>query len=157
MNELDGIQDQTVGSMDGAAWHGPALTEMLSSMDVQTAAACPIPNAHTICEIVLPASASAELVLSRLRGEARTLSPKEDWPAPPPAADQDAWEADVRRLDEVHRELIEELSKVDEAGLDAPIVSGFSSVYVTLHGLVQHNVYHAGQMALIVKAMQIPQ
>ena len=154
MNELQRIQDQVARSLDGEAWHGPALMEVLSGVDARAAMARPIPNAHTIWEIVLHVSASTELVLSRLRGEARTLSPEEDWPAPPAVANQDAWEADVRCLAEVHRELIEALSVLDASRLDAPIVPSFSSVYVfALHGLVQHNVYHAGQIALIVKAV----
>ena len=127
--------------------------QVLAGVDAQAATARPIPNAHTIWEILLHLSASAELVLSRLRGEARTLSPEQDWPAPPPAGDVDAWEADVRRLAEVHRELIAELSTLEGSRLDAPIVPGFSSVYVTLHGLVQHNLYHAGQIALLKKGV----
>jgi uncharacterized damage-inducible protein DinB len=153
VNELQRIRDQIIRSLDGEAWHGPALTEVLAGVDARAAMARPIPNAHTIWEILLHLSASAELVLSRLRGEARTLSPEEDWPVPLPAGDVDDWEADVRRVAQVHRELIEELSTLDESRLDAPIVPGFSSAYVTLHGLVQHNVYHAGQIALIKKAL----
>ncbi len=67
MNELQRIQDQIVRSLDGAAWHGTALTEVLSGVDVQAATARPIPDAHTIWELLLHVSASAELVLSRLR------------------------------------------------------------------------------------------
>ena len=153
VNELQRIQDQIARSLNGEAWHGPALMEVLSGVDARAATVRPIPNAHTIWEIVRHVSASVELVLARLKGEARTLSPEEDWPAPPAIVDQDAWEADIRRLAEFHHELIEALSALDASGLDAPIVPGFSSVYVTLHGLVQHNVYHAGQVALIRKAI----
>ena len=41
---------------------------------------------------------------------------------------------------------------IPESSLDAPVVPGFSSLYVTLHGLVQHNLYHAGQIAILRKA-----
>jgi hypothetical protein len=110
-----------------------------SGLDERAANARPIPNAHTIWEIVLHVSASADLVLARLKGEARTLSPEEDWPVPPATGDANAWQASVHRLAEIHSELIEELAQVDETGLNAPIVPGFSSVYVfALHGLVQH-------------------
>jgi uncharacterized damage-inducible protein DinB len=153
MNELQRIQDQIARSLDGEAWHGSALMEVLSGVDAHAAMARPIPGAHTIWEILLHVSASVELVLSRLRGEARTLSPEEDWPAPPAVADQNAWKAHVRRLVEVHREMIEALSALDASRLDVPILPGFSSIYVTLHGLVQHNVYHTSQIALIMKAM----
>jgi uncharacterized damage-inducible protein DinB len=130
---------------------------VLVGVDAQAAMVRPVSNAHSIWEIVLHVSASVELVLSRLRGEASVLSPEEDWPLPQRCsytaiADQHAWEADVCRLTEVHGELIEELATVDTSRLDAPIVPGFSSIYVTLHGLVQHNVYHAGQIALLKKA-----
>jgi hypothetical protein len=37
--------------------------------------------------------------------------------------------------------------------LDAPILPGFSSRYVSLHGAVQHNLYHAGQIALLRRAL----
>ena len=77
MNELQRIQDQIARSLNGEAWHGPALMEGLSGVDARAAMARPIPNAHTIWEIVRHVSASADLVLARLRGEARTLSPEE--------------------------------------------------------------------------------
>jgi hypothetical protein len=36
--------------------------------------------------------------------------------------------------------------------LDEPIIAGMSSIYVTLHGVVQHHLYHAGQIAMLKKA-----
>lgn len=163
MNELERIQDQIVRSLDGGAWHGPALMEVLSGLDARTAAARPIADTHTIWEILRHVSATAKEVLARLRGETRVLSPEQDWPAPPPAGGADArderfassWEVDIRHLDQVHRELIEELAALDESRLDTPILPGYSTIYVTLHGLVQHNLYHAGQMAILKKAAKI--
>ena len=130
MNELERIRDQIVRCLEEKAWHGPALLELLSGVEADVAKARPLPRAHTIWEIVLHLTATAELVLSRLRGEARTLSPEEDWPAPSPGGDPGAWEADRRRLDEVHRELIAALaawaSKL-ESRLNAPILPLYES------------------------------
>jgi uncharacterized damage-inducible protein DinB len=153
MNELARIRDQITRSLEGEAWHGPPLVEVLSGLDADSASARPIPNAHTSWEILLHMVAWVDATLSRLRGEARTLSPEEDWPTPAPAGDQDAWRADLDRLREIHRELLDELARLDASRLDTPIVPGYSSVYVTLHGLVQHNLYHAGQVALLKKAI----
>ena len=97
MSELQRIQDQIARSLDEEAWHGPALMQVLSGVDARAATARPIPSAHTIWEILLQVPSSAELVVARLMGEARTLSPEEDWPAPPTVTDHDTWEADVRR------------------------------------------------------------
>lgn len=152
MQETERIRDQLVRSLDGGAWHGPALMEVLAGLDARTAAARPIADAHTIWEILLHISATAKEVLVRLHGEPCVLTPEQDWPPAPHAGDAAAWEAEIRRADAIHRELLAELATMDEARLDEPIVPGFSTVYVSLHGLIQHNLYHAGQMAILKKA-----
>ncbi len=150
MDEVGRIRDQIARSLEGEAWHGPPLMAVLSGLDAASASVCPIAGVHTPWEIVLHITASADLVLARLRGKARTLSDEEDWPTP--AGDQEAWEADVERLRQIHRDLLDELGAVDASRLDVPILPGHSSVYVTLHGLVQHNLYHAGQIVLLARA-----
>jgi uncharacterized damage-inducible protein DinB len=42
---------------------------------------------------------------------------------------------------------------VEEERLDQPILDGLSSVYVTLHGVIQHDLYHTGQIAVLRKAL----
>ena len=41
--------------------------------------------------------------------------------------------------------------EANDGRLDQPIVEGLSTVYVSLHGVVQHSLYHAGQIALLKK------
>jgi uncharacterized damage-inducible protein DinB len=149
MSECARIRDQIVRSLSGEAWHGAPIMEVLSHVDAQTAWTRPIPGAHTIWEIVLHLTASVRLVSSRMAGEPKTLSPEEDWPQAPAIPDILRWESDVASFREAHQELLDALSGVDDAKLDEPIVPGFSSLYVTLQGLVQHNLYHAGQIALL--------
>jgi uncharacterized damage-inducible protein DinB len=55
-------------------------------------------------------------------------------------------------LDRGHQALIDAIKKVPEARLDEPILPGKSSIYVTLHGVIQHDLYHAGQIAILKKA-----
>ena len=62
-----------------------------------------------------------------------------------------AWKLDVEKLQLVHRHIIAEMMKMETRDMDEPVVQGFSSLYATLHGLIQHNLYHAGQMALLKK------
>jgi hypothetical protein len=52
-----------------------------------------------------------------------------------------------------HDELQLAISRLDESGLDQPILDGMSSVYVTLQGVIQHDLYHAGQIAILKKAL----
>jgi uncharacterized damage-inducible protein DinB len=152
MDELQRIRDQIIRALDSDAWHGPSLMEVLAGLTAEAASARPIPDAHSIWEILLHVTATVNLVIYRLKGEARVLSDEEDWPQPS-ACDDSAWEKDVDELRQAHMRLLDELSRDVHRDLDQPIVEGFSSVYVTLHGLVQHNLCHAGQIALLKKAI----
>jgi uncharacterized damage-inducible protein DinB len=151
MSECARIADQLRRALDGAAWHGPALRELLKGVSAATAAARPIPDVHSIWEIVLHISAWTEAVRRRLLGERAELSPEEDWPAVGEASAA-AWGTAQERLGQAQERLLEELGRVPAERLDAPIVQGMPSVYVTLHGLVQHHLYHAGQIAVLKKA-----
>ena len=50
------------------------------------------------------------------------------------------------------------IAALDDSKLDRPIIENaetpFSSVYVTVHGVVQHDLYHAGQIAILKKAIE---
>jgi hypothetical protein len=65
---------------------------------------------------------------------------------------REAWEKTLATLGESQQNLSEAIAAVDEARLDEPILQGMGSVYTTLHGAVQHKLYHAGQIAILKKA-----
>ena len=44
------------------------------------------------------------------------------------------------------------IAAVDDARLDEPILEGHEINHTTLHGAVQHDLYHAGQIAILKKA-----
>src|SRR5437762_1716482 len=87
--------------------------------------------------------------LARLYVEREQL--QEEWPKVAQTTEQ-AWGDARKALRQAHDELVLAVSKLDEGLLDQPIVAGMSSVYVTLHGVFQHTIYHAGQIAILKKA-----
>jgi uncharacterized damage-inducible protein DinB len=158
MPETARIADMLQRVYSGDAWHGPSARAVLDGVDVTIATARPIAGAHTICEIVLHMTAWTREVARRLRdGVAR--NPEEgDWP-PGTAATEAEWQAMVAALDAANAALVSAIKNLDDARLrekigdvrDDTLGSGVSR-YVTLHGIVQHHVYHAGQIALLKKA-----
>ncbi len=152
MGEVTGIVDQLRRAFAGEAWHGPAVLEMLEGVTAALAAARPVHGAHSIWELALHISAWEGAVRGRLRGERGELSGGEDWPAVRDTSEQ-AWKQCIERVRQVHEDLCVAVSELDESRLDQPIVSGMSSVYVNLHGVIQHSLYHAGQIALLKKSM----
>ena len=157
MNELERIADQLQRAFDGEAWHGPSVMSLIGDLSAAEAASRPIPAAHSIWELVMHIAAWERVGKRRLDGEPAQLSDEENFPA---VTDQseNAWQRTKLELVNTHRALIETIKSIDESRLDQPIVSDpatpFSSVYVTLHGVVQHDLYHAGQIAILKKAVK---
>src|SRR5262245_54335530 len=101
-------------TVTGPMWHGAALAEVLAGVTHVEAAARPLPDAHSIWEIVAHVTAWAEIARARLRGERiADATPSEDWPSIPPP-DEAAWQTAVERLQTSHRELARAVRHLDE-------------------------------------------
>jgi len=151
MTEVERIADQLNRAFAGEAWHGPAVVEILGGITAPQAAARPLNGAHSIWEITLHIAAWERAVLRRLQGDRAELPTEEDWPAVT-ESDGQAWYRAMEALRQNHDELRSAISLLDESRLDQPIIEGMSSVYATLHGIIQHSLYHAGQIAILKKA-----
>lgn len=152
MKEIERIVDQLKRASEGEAWHGPAVMEILSGLTAQQAAAHPLKGAHSIWELVLHITTWERSVLRRLQGERVEPSTEEDWPAVEETSDE-AWELTRKNLKRGNDDLRLAISNLHESRLDEPILEGMPSVYGTLHGLIQHDLYHGGQIALLKKAI----
>ena len=154
MTEIDRILDQLQRTFAGNAWHGPSIKELLNGLTAEQAHARPLPNAHSIWELVHHIAVWEDVGRRRLEGDPAEvpISSPEDWPPTEDASDA-AWERAKAAFERGHQALVEAISHVPEARLDEPILEGKSSVYVTLHGVIQHDLYHAGQIAILKKAL----
>ena len=148
-NETTRIADQLRRSYQGIAWHGPSLKELLDGVDEQTASRRPFPDAHTIWEIVLHIAAWAAAARRAITENAYvSLSGEADWPVP-----QGAWQEAQAHLEREQLSLIEAVKKLSDDRLNEIIAAEKKySIYFLLHGVIQHNLYHAGQIALLKKA-----
>lgn len=153
MTEVERIVKQFRRGFEGLAWHGPALLELLKGVEARNAAAHPVPSAHSIWELVLHIAAWKGAGIRRLEGDRADLSDTEDWPSVTETTDE-AWQNAKEGLTTIHQQLLEAISRLDDSRLNEPIVEGLSTVYATLHGILQHDLYHAGQIAILKKALR---
>jgi uncharacterized damage-inducible protein DinB len=157
ITEVDRIRDQFRRAFDGEAWHGPSVLALLNGVTAQQAAAHPIPGAHSIWQLTQHIEAWERACLRRLNGDPARLTDEEDF-RPVNDTSEAAWESAKQELTNTHRELLDAIGKLDESRLNEPIITSsttsYSSVYVTLHGGVQHDLYHAGQIAILKKALE---
>ena len=154
MTEIKRILDQLKRAYEGGAWHGPSVREVLADVSAEQAHARPITGGHTIYELVRHIAVWEDAARRRLKGDRAqiAISSPEDWP-PQDDASEAAWEQAKAALDLGQQALIETIAGIDESKLDEPIMEGMSSIYVTLHGVIQHDLYHAGQVAILKKAL----
>ena len=153
MTEIERSLDQLKRAYEGGAWHGPSVREALDGITAEQAAARPLPGAHTIWELAHHIAVWKDAGRRRLEGDRAqiNISSPEDWPLADDTCEA-AWEQAKASLDRGHQALTEAIARLNESRLDEPILEGMSTVYVTLHGVIQHDLYHAGQIALLKKS-----
>src|SRR5215471_11034728 len=135
------IADQLRRAFDGKAWHGDS-----------------IPGGHSIWELVLHIQVWTQAGRDAVKGVAlpESLPPEEDWPRPPElsgekSADEKLWSDAVQRLFRTSQLLREDLESFTDEKLDHIVAGRKYNHYFLFHGIVQHSLYHAGQMALLKK------
>ena len=151
MTEIERIIDQLNRAFVGEAWHGPAVIEILEGITAQQAATYPLAGGHSIWELALHITSWTRAGSRRLQGDRAQLTDVENFP-PVTDSGERAWEEARKSIKLACEELRGAILLLDDSQLDQPIIEGMSSIYVTLHGVIQHSLYHAGQIAILKKA-----
>lgn len=151
MTETHRLNIQLKLAQQGGAWHGPSLRELLDGVTAEQAAAHPLPNAHSLWELVNHIAAWERIATRRLQGEAVNDVPDEINFPPVSDASEAAWQAALQQLAETNRLLREAIKQIDDAKLEQPTPGKQHPLNIELYGVLQHDVYHAGQIALLKK------
>jgi uncharacterized damage-inducible protein DinB len=145
------IEDQLNRSFRGEAWHGPCLQDLLRDVSFERAAASTLANIHSIWEVVLHITAWLDISRRRLEGEALEPTAEQDWPAVADPSEA-AWKIALGNLEAANEKLRGAIAAFDADRLDQRVPGKPYSFYFLLHGVIQHNLYHAGQIAILKKA-----
>jgi uncharacterized damage-inducible protein DinB len=127
------------------AWYGPSLAELLLQTSPELATTAPIPGAHTISQLL------QHLLLwnERVRNTSDTnplplWQAEKEWAEPPIPWGEllGGWNQSRDLLEQKLRNF-----RLDDLGKQVP---GRGYPYETmLEGIVQHTIWHAGQIAMI--------
>ncbi|WP_257310347.1 DinB family protein [Geothrix fuzhouensis] len=145
------LADQLERGFRGGAWHGPALMELLAGVDGRLAQWRPSPATHSIAELVghltywLGDTERQILGAERLQG-----APGSDW-GPAELDSETTWQATCTALEEAHGRLWSAVHQLEETRLDEARSGSETTIRGLLLGILQHNAYHAGQIALLRK------
>jgi uncharacterized damage-inducible protein DinB len=153
MTESVRLADQIRRSFEGNAWHGDSVLELLAGVDAKTAAAKPIANAHSIWELLLHIAAWDDAVRRRAGGEAVTLKDEQNFP-PVKEVSEAAWRQAIESVKQTHNQLIQAVAAFPDSRLMDPVpgkTEKYHNFFYMFSGIVQHELYHAGQIALLKK------
>jgi uncharacterized damage-inducible protein DinB len=145
------IADQLRRAFYGSAWHGPAVLELVKDIDATTAAAKPLDEVHSIWELLLHVEAWDRAGLIRLSGKKCQMKGNKNFPPVTTATDA-AWRETVAQVKRTHDELVETVAGLPERRLGDQVPGKRYDFYHMLYGIAQHELYHAGQMAILKKA-----
>lgn len=149
------MADQLRRAFEGNAWHGPSVSELLTDINASQAAAHAIGSAHSIWELMLHIEAWERVAIAAIGGTAmpEPMPPEQNFSR---VADQGetAYNSAKKRLFEVNQKLAAAIETIDPGRLQDTVPGRAYDFYHLFHGMTQHALYHAGQIALLKKAVQ---
>lgn len=152
MSEIPRILDQMDRVFAGDLWHGPSLMRLLEGISAEDASKHSIDGAHSIWEFVNHIAAWYRMAQYELTGEKLEVTSERDWP-PVWEASEIAWKRSVENLTDSRTRLRKVVETLRDDQLEEKPQGIQHSRYVILHGVIQHDLYHAGQIALLRKAL----
>jgi hypothetical protein len=150
------IADQLRRAFTGDPWHGSPVRDLLAGITVEQASARPLPHVHTIWELVLHMNTWLEAAFDAAKGTPmpQVYGTEKDWPAVRDSGAA-AWAGATDRLFQSAERLAQAIEEFDDAKLTETVPGRQYDFYYLFHGIVQHSLYHGGQIAMLKKAVSI--
>ncbi|HSE41311.1 MAG TPA: DinB family protein [Acidobacteriota bacterium] len=138
-------------------WHGPSTKTILAGLTAKEAASHPIEGSHSIWEIVLHIDAWQREVIRRFNADFVPEVPEEgDWRTVLDPTESN-WQRTLDNLDSSIQELVRKINMIQESSMEdqrGRTAGGSDSLAGMLSGILQHNAYHSGQIALLLRAIE---
>lgn len=136
-------------------WYGESLVNLIDRMTLEDVNFRPTGKTKTAGERLAHIIAWRRLILERLKGNGENIdmSGENNFPRPDTYTEQ-SWQDLISELKSTHVELLEWIPKIEDPSTLVPGSKGndgkpYSYDYL-IRGLIEHDIYHQGQMALLV-------
>ncbi len=143
MNQLEEIYS-------GKPWYGDSVSGILKNVAPEDAVRRPINGKHTIADLLYHMITWRVFVIKQLKGDKEfdvKQNDKNDW-RELDYGDKHLWANALSEFDETHKLLVSELNNFKEDLLDKQISLRNYTYQFLLTGLIQHDMYHLGQITL---------
>lgn len=151
--EIKRIVRSFEATFNGTAWSGVSLCSALEYVNAQDAFRKRPPLSHSIAEIVQHLVNWRNFAIAKLEGYEAfdiVLNSPEDWPVLNEGNEQ-LWKKILDDLHHSQKMLLKTLEHLQDEKLSEKIPGKNYNFYVLLHGIIQHDQYHTGQISLVKK------
>lgn len=151
--EINNILHQLKDTWNGDPWFGKPIKELLEGITEKEAYSHPS-GQHSIAQLVWHMVTWRQFVLSRIHPkESKDLDyfEEKDWRQVSPQTH--SWQAGLEQLHQTSEELTQALKTFDDAILEQQVSDRNYTFRKLLYGIVQHDIYHLGQIAYLRKLL----
>jgi uncharacterized damage-inducible protein DinB len=141
---------------DKGAWFGDTYMEKLADVTEKEAFTPPMKGVHTIAELVAHVIYWRSPVIKKLKGDkdyAASVDSPGNWQTLEQLKEK-GWKNLLQEFAESQKQLLAALKNAKPEFFKEEYSSGNSWDYVT-EGIVQHDIYHLGQLALVKKMIRM--
>lgn len=153
--QVDDIITTLHSILQGEPWYGQPAMKILQGVDPKHVYKRPNDNSHSLIELLYHMVTWAEFTLKRLqRDEEKDMAAFEklDWREID--LQEHTWEKGLAQFKVTHDLIIELLGTKDDEFLFEKVDYREYNFHFLLHGIIQHDIYHIGQIAYLKKLLE---
>ena len=140
MNRVESLVKELRDAYDGEPWYADSLRQTLAGVDEAQLGERP-----RIAELLAHITSWIEITNRRLDGEIFEVTQEINFRTPA------SWTDELARLDAAHEALLGRVAKLSDSDLDEKMPGKPHTIEFGVRGVVQHCIYHQGQIALLRK------
>jgi uncharacterized damage-inducible protein DinB len=150
--EIKRIYKNIAALYDGQPWYGDNISSILAGVSAQMASQRPSKLNHSIAEIMSHLTAWHYFVIEKLKGNEayEVWDTALNWQSVAALSDGE-WQKVKDDLQKSYALLLQQIEQMPESLLTSVVSGRKYNFRLMLQGIAQHDIYHAGQMAIIKK------
>ena len=152
-NELKIYAAQLNENFDGEPWFGRNIQAILKEINEEIA--CQKPNGqHSMLELLYHMINWRLFTINRLEKSSATVKSFEenDWQVLD-HQDKSLWQKGIEQLNDTQQRLLNLINTMKDEDLQSPVHERDYENRTLINGIIQHDIYHLGQIAFIKKML----
>ncbi len=142
---------------DGEPWYGSSILKVLENIPVEFWNQKVGKMSHSIAELVYHIIDWRSFVVEKLKNNtvySIELNSEKDWRKQVSIVSQDQKKVIIKELNKTQELILEELDQKSDSWLNESVLGKDYSNQYMINGLVQHDIYHLGQINMLYNMLK---